>query len=59
MTFFTQQHVKILIKLIEKTKMKHQPQNPTYRLVKKVSTNPPNKKPSATDVQRESEDREE
>lgn len=39
--------------------MKHQQQNPAYRLAKKASTNPPNKKPSATDKLRESEDREE
>lgn len=51
----------------EKTKMKCQSQNPTYRLVKKATTNPPNKtkqkkttkKNSATEEHRESEDREE
>lgn len=36
----------------EKIKMKCQPQNPTYRLVKNATTNPPNKKPSAPDKQR-------
>lgn len=39
--------------------MKRQLQNPAYRLVKNATTNPPNKSPSATDEQRESEDTEE